>query len=155
MSGDLKFLEPRISIITLLVRDMQRSYHFYADGLGFPTKGKPSDDWIAFKLSGICLSIYPYAKFTDEHLSRRLDADHAMNPKIVPPVGLAYNTREKHQVEEVLRLAEQAGGTIEKQPADTFWGGCSGYFSDPDGHLWEVAWADSWKFNPDGSLILD
>jgi len=54
-----------------------------------------------------------------------------------------------------LKLAEQAGGKIEKQAQDVFWGGYSGYFSDPDNYLWEVAYADSWKFNPDGSLIIE
>ena len=72
----------------------------------------------------------------------------------MPAMGLAYNTREKHQVEEVLELAKNAGGKIEKEPEETFWGGYSGYFSDPDGHLWEVAWAASWEFNPDGNLVL-
>ena len=62
--------------------------------------------------------------------------------------------REGDQVEEVLALAKRCGGTIEKEPEDTFWGGYSGYFADPDGHLWEVAWAESWEFNPDGSLVV-
>lgn len=155
MSRELNFLEPRISIITLLVADMQRAYSFYADGLGFPTSRKADDDWIGFKLEGICFSIYPYSKFADEHLPRRIDADRAFDRKVLPAIGLAYNTREKHEVEQVLRLAEASGGTIEKQPTDTAWGGYSGYFADPDGHLWEVAWAQSWAFHPDGSLVVD
>lgn len=147
-------LEPRISIISLCVRDTQRSYKFYAEGLGFPTKCKPDDAWIGFKLNGLCFCIYPYANLEAEHLKRKVNADKALDPTLMPSVTLAYNTREKHQVEEVLALAERAGGTIEKQPEDTFWGGYSGYFSDPDGHLWEAAWAESWEFNEDGSLVV-
>lgn len=71
----------------------------------------------------------------------------------MPGIGLAYNTREKHE-DETLELARSAGGVIEKAPENMFWGGYGGYFSDPDGHLWEVAWAESWEFNPDGSLVI-
>ena len=147
-------LEPRISIIGLYVEDMRRSYEFYADGLGFPTKHKAEDSWIGFKLNGLCFCIYPYEELKAEKLTRTIDRERALDRTLMPGIGLAYNTREKHQVEEVLELARKAGGTIEKEPEDTFWGGYSGYFADPDGHLWEVAWADSWEFNPDGSLVL-
>lgn len=147
-------LEPRISIIGLYVSDIHRSYKFYAEGLGFPTTRNPDDHWVGFKLNGICFCIYPYENLKAENLAREIDASRALDRRVVPGVGLAYNTREKHQVEEVLALAKRAGGTIEKEPEDTFWGGYSGYFADPDGHLWEVAWAESWKFNQDGSLVL-
>jgi len=147
-------LEARISIITLGVADIHRAYRFYAEGLGFPTQHKPDDGWVGFKLNGICVCIYPYEQLKAENLARAIDAERALDRSIVPGVTLAYNTREKHQVEEVLELAKRAGGTIEKQPEDTFWGGYSGYFSDPDGHLWEVAWADCWKFDENGTLVL-
>lgn len=148
-------IEPRISIVTLLVRDMARSYRFYAQGLGLPTSGTETSRWLGFRLNGLCLALYPYGEVGSEHLPRRLDVESALNPAIVPGIGLAYNTREKNQVDEVLRLAARSGGKIEKLPEDTFWGGYSGYFSDPDGHLWEVAWAESWEFKEDGSLVVD
>lgn len=147
-------LEPRISIIGLYVSDLERSYEFYANGLGFPTNRKPEDTWIGFKLNGICFCIYPYENMEAENLERKIDIKRALERDLMHGIGLAYNTREKHQVAEVLELAKNAGGTIEKEPEDTFWGGYSGYFADPDGHLWEVAWAASWEFNPDGSLVL-
>ena len=84
-----------------------------------------------------------------------------MNPNFhqldirLPSFTLAHNTREKQQVDQISSSAEHAGGKIEKPAADTFWGGYSGYFSDPDGYLWEVAYADFWKFNPDGSLVIE
>lgn len=147
-------LEPRVSIVTLLVEDIRRAHRFYADGLGFPTAAKPEDEWIAFRLSGLCLCLYPYDQMGRENLSRRRDRQTALDRSLLPGITLAYNTRERHQVEQVLEQAERAGGTIEKRPEETFWGGYSGYFADPDGHLWEVAWAASWKFNPDGSLVV-
>jgi len=147
-------LEPRISIIGLHVSDMKRSYRFYAEGLGFPTKNKEDDPWIGLSLNGICVMLYPYSELDKENLPRKLDQSRALNKEYFPGIGLAYNTREKDEVIEVLKLAEQYGGKIEKLPEETFWGGYSGYFSDPDGHLWEVAWAEFWKFNPDGSLVL-
>jgi uncharacterized glyoxalase superfamily protein PhnB len=70
-------------------------------------------------------------------------------------VTLAHNTRSKAEVDTVLELAKKAGGKIEKAAQDVFWGGYSGYFSDPDGHLWEVASAESWEFNEDGSLVIE
>lgn len=147
-------LEPRISIVSLCVADLKRSYEFYAKGLGFPTSRSPDDTWIGFKLNGLCFCIYPYENLKEENLKRDVDSARALDRTLMPSVGLAYNTREKHEVEEVLELVKRAGGTIEKEPVETFWGGYSGYFSDPDGHLWEVAWAESWKFNPDGSLVV-
>lgn len=147
-------LEPRISIVCLHVADIHRSYRFYAEGLGFPTTRRPEQKWIAFKLQGLCFCLYPYDLLADAHLKRRLDAARALDRTIVPAVGFAYNTRHKHEVDEVLELARRAGGTIEKMPEENSWGGYGGWFSDPDGHLWEVAWAADWHFNPDGSLIV-
>ena len=153
---DINKLEPRISIISLFVTDLKRSFKFYAEGLGFPTSRHPDkDNWIGFKLNGICLCLYPYKEMKSEKLDREINTEKAFGNELMPTIGLAYNTREKHEVQEVLDLAEKSGGTIEKAPEETFWGGYSGYFADPDGHLWEVAWAESWKFNPDGSLVID
>ena len=70
-------------------------------------------------------------------------------------VTLAHNTRSKQEVDDVLALAVSAGAKLEKPAQDVFWGGYSGYFSDPDGYLWEVAYADFWQFNQDGSLVIE
>lgn len=73
-------LEPRVSIVTLLVRDLARSHRFDAEGLGFPTTRDPaSEDWIGFRLNGICQCLYPYAKIGAENLERRLDVDRAID----------------------------------------------------------------------------
>jgi len=143
-------MEPRISIITLGVADMARSIRFYRDGLGFSTTAKDDDDWAIFQLTGTRFALYPLDK---------LAADIAPDCKPAPPgfsgVTLAHNTRHKDEVEEVLRLAEAAGGTILKQAQTASWGGHSGYFADPDGYAWEVAWSDGWQFAEDGTLWGD
>lgn len=143
-------MEPRISIITFGVADLERSFRFYKDGLGFPTSGKLDDGIIFFKTGGICFAIYPKDKLVEE-----VDGKFSSERDRFRTFTVAHNTRQKEEVDEVLRLAAQAGGKIEKPAQDAFWGGYSGYFSDPDGYLWEVAYADFWKFNADGSLTLD
>jgi len=143
-------MEPRISIITFGVEDMERSFRFYAEGLGFPPKGTPSDGIVFFKTSGVRFAIYPKEKLAEE-----VEGDFSSESGVFSTFTVAHNTRSKEEVNEVLNLANQAGGRIEKAAQDVFWGGFSGYFSDPDGYLWEVAYADSWTFNDDGSLVLD
>jgi catechol 2,3-dioxygenase-like lactoylglutathione lyase family enzyme len=143
-------MEPRISIITLGVKDILRSYKFYHEGLGFPTTGKPDAEIIFFQTGGTCLALYPIEKLAED-----MAADFYKDTSRFSGITLAHNPRRKEEVDEVLKMAENAGGKIVKDAQDTFWGGYSGYFSDPDGYLWEVAWADFWKFNEDGSLVIE
>lgn len=143
-------MEPRISIITLGVQDMERSYRFYHHGLGFPTTGKPEDGIIFFQTSGTRLALYPY-----EALAEDVAPDYPRERGRFPGITLAHNTRTKDEVDQVLVLAQQAGGKIEKPAQMVFWGGYSGYFSDPDGYLWEVAWAESWHFDEHGGLVIE
>lgn len=142
-------MEPRISIITLGVTDLERSYRFYHEGLGFPTSSKLEDGIIFFQTSGTRLALYPLDKLAED-ISPDLTPD---NPRF-HGITLAHNTHLKEEVDTILELAEKAGGKIVKPAQTVFWGGYSGYFTDPDGYFWEVAWADSWHFNEDGSLIL-
>jgi len=142
-------VEPRISIITLGVSNLEKSYQFYT-ALGFPTSKKPEDGIIFFKTDGVGLALYPLEELAKD-----------ISPELSPcrfgfsGVTLAHNTRSKAEVDTVLELAKKAGGKIEKVAQDVLWGGYSGYFSDPDGHFWEVAYAESWQFNEDGSLVID
>jgi predicted lactoylglutathione lyase len=138
-----------MSIITLGVKDLQKSYRFYHEGLGFPTESKPEDGIIFFQTTGTRLALYPLEKLAED-VSPELSAEKSMFPGIT----LAHNTRHKEEVDIILRLAEDAGGKIVKPAQTVFWGGYSGYFTDPDGYYWEVAWADSWQFNDDGSLVV-
>ena len=98
----------------------------------------------------MCLALYPLYK-----LAEGVSTDLPSKNSSFPGFTLAHNTRTKDEVDEVLRLAQEAGGRIEKPAQDVFWGGYSGYFSDPDGFLWEVAYSDSWEFNDDGSLVVE
>ena len=143
-------MEPRISLITLGVDDLERSYQFYAEGLGFPAHRTEGEDIVFFSTSGTRLALYPREKLAEDVSPRLVGKDRGF-----PGITLAHNTREKSEVDLVLQRAEQAGGEIVKSAREVFWGGYSGYFADPDGYLWEVAWADFWQFNEDGSLIID
>jgi len=141
-------MEPRISLITLGVKDLDVSLRFYKDGLGLPTTRRSSDGIIFFSTSGTSFALYPY-----EDLAKDISADYNVPRSKFSGITLAHNVRTKEEVTHILKLAEAAGARIEKHAQDTEWGGCSGYFSDPDGYLWEVAWG-AFEFNDDGSLII-
>ena len=127
-------MKPKISLITLGVADLEKSLHFYRDGLGFKTHNyTDGDEAIFFKLEGTWLSIFP---------KNKLAADVTVSPDGMGFSGfsLAHNTGSKAKVDEVFNLAVSVGAKPVKKPQDVFWGGYSGYFSDPDGYLWEVAY---------------
>lgn len=139
-------MEPRISLITLGVQDLSRSYRFYKEGLGLPTTRRPEDGIVFFQTSGATLALFPYSEMAE-------DVGPGWNEPRSRFTGitLAHNVREREQVDELLAQAAAAGGGIVKPGGETHWGGYSGYFTDPDGYLWEVAWG-AFEFNDDGSL---
>jgi hypothetical protein len=142
-------MEPRISLITLGVSDLERSLRFYRDGLGLPTTWNVEKGVIFFQTSGTTLALYPYSDLAK-------DAGSAFEniPRTrFSGITLAHNVRQKGQVDEVLQRAETAGATIVKPAQNAFWGGYSGYFSDPDGYLWEVAYG-AFDIRDDGSLVI-
>jgi len=127
-------MKPKISLITLGVADLARSLAFYRDGIGFPTHNyKPGDDVVFFRLEGTWLALYPRDRLAAD---ANLPADGAG----FSGVTLAHNVASKADADAVFALAIAAGARAIKQPQDVFWGGYSGYFADPDSHLWEVAW---------------
>lgn len=125
-------MEPYISMITLGVADLTRSTAFYKQGLGLPAK-EDFDGVTFLNLKGTWLALYPR-----EALAADAQVSAAGNG--FPGFTLAHNVKSKEAVDRVLQQAEAAGATILKPGQDTDWGGYSGYFSDPDGYLWEVAW---------------
>lgn len=137
-------MEQRVSLITLGVSDLARSREFY-ECVGWRRSLKRAEGVVFFQIGGLALALYPR-----EHLAR--DAG------IEPPgpggsaVALAYNTRTRGEVDEVLAEAETAGATIVRRGHDVFWGGYVGYFADPDGFLWEIAWNPSFPMSDDGSI---
>ena len=142
-------MEPRMSIVTLGVKDLESAYRFYHAGLGFPTNSTPKDGIVFFQTAGTRLALYPIEKLAED-ISPKL----SIEKPIFSGITLAHNTRQKHEVDEILSLAKKAGGKIIKPAQTVFWGGYSGYFADLDGYFWEVAWADTWQFNEDGSLVV-
>jgi hypothetical protein len=125
-------VEPRISIITLGVSDLERSVTFYRDGLGLPTD-YTSGNVAFFQTSGTWLGLYPREALAE-------DATVPSEGHGFTGITLAHNVRSRPEVDAALAEAEAAGASIVKPAQDVFWGGYSGYFADPDGILWEVAW---------------
>lgn len=142
-------MESRISIITLGVGDLDRSIRFYRDGLGFETKAKEGDDIAFFGLNGTALALYPLDKLAED-----IGPEIQPQPSGFSGITIAHNVRSKEEVAKVLSLAEKSGGSIVKPAQDVFWGGHSGYFCDPDGHFWEVAWAPDATFDQNGNLEI-
>lgn len=131
-------MDPRISIIILGVDDLDRSRTFYRDGLDLPER-EQEGDVAFFELQGTWLALYPWASLAEDVT---VDPDGSG----FRGVTIAHNATSKEAVDDILAEAEDAGATITKPAQDVFWGGYSGYFSDPDDHLWEVAWNPNWEF---------
>jgi predicted lactoylglutathione lyase len=126
-------MEPRISMITLGVSDLKKSRKFYEKGLGFPVRPESQDDVVFFGLTSTWLGLYPR-----ESLAK--DAEVPAKGSGFRGVTLAHNVRAKKEVDALLAQAKKAGAKIMKPAQEVFWGGYSGYFADPDGFLWEVAY---------------
>ena len=135
-------MRPRISLITLAVDDLERSLAFYRDGLGLATQGIMGTEFeigavVFFELeSGLKLALWP-------RTSLAADAGLPPGPPSPTSFSLAHNVASQSEVDAVMAQAARAGATVVKPAQPAFWGGYAGYFQDPDGHLWEVA------FNPD------
>jgi uncharacterized protein len=132
-------VKPRITLITLGVDDLERSLVFYRDGLGFPTKGIVGTEFehgaVAFfdLQPGLQLAIWPRVDLAH-------DAGLARSPRSATELSLGHIVKSPPEVDAVMDQARLAGAHIVKPAQQTFWGGYAGYFQDPDGHLWEVAW---------------
>lgn len=129
-------MDQRVSIITLGVSDLKKSREFY-DALGWEAASDhDSEEFICYNLHSMAFALYPLDKLAE-------DAKILAPAKgQYSPFSMAYNVRSENEVEAALNEAKKAGATIVKQAEKVFWGGYSGYFADPDGYLWEVA------FNP-------
>ncbi|HEY6369702.1 MAG TPA: VOC family protein [Candidatus Sulfotelmatobacter sp.] len=139
-------MEQRISIITLGVADLNRSQEFY-ERLGWRPSIAKSEGIVFFRGGGMALALYPR-----EELAK--DANLAVDGSGFRAISLAYNARNRAEVDSVLIEAETAGAKIVKPAQEAFWGGYSGYFSDPDGFLWEVAWNPFFLIAEDGSIWI-
>ena len=130
-------MKPRITLVTLGVDDLERALRFYRDGLGWKTEGIVGSEFphgavVFFDLEqGLRLALWPRASLAHDS---GLPISHSSG------FSLAHNVASRREVDEAMTLADKAGGRIVKRAQETFWGGYAGYFQDPDGHLWEVAW---------------
>ena len=136
-------MQPRITVITLGVDDLEKSFRFYRDGLGLPTEGIVGEEFehgaVAFfdLQSGLKLAIWKRKDIAHEAKVPLTESSHT-------EFTLGHNVNSKAEVDNVMEQAKRAGATITDPPHDTFWGGYSGHFQDPDGHLWEVVWNPQW-----------
>jgi catechol 2,3-dioxygenase-like lactoylglutathione lyase family enzyme len=126
-------MDPTITLVTLGCADLDESIRFYRDGLGFPLQDRAPDSDVAFfTLDGTWLSLYPRELLAE-------DATVADDGTGFSGITLAHNVTTSDEVDSVLDEAIDAGGRLVKPAQDAVWGGYSGYFADPDDHLWEVA----------------
>jgi catechol 2,3-dioxygenase-like lactoylglutathione lyase family enzyme len=139
-------MKPRITVLTLGVDNLERSLTFYRDGLGLPTQGIVGSEFehgaVAFfdLQAGVKLAIW-----------NRLDLSHEAKVPLTPPssseMTIGHNVAGKEEVDKIMEQALNAGAIITDPAHDTFWGGYSGHFLDPDGHLWEIVWNPAWEIN--------
>ncbi|HTB22174.1 MAG TPA: VOC family protein [bacterium] len=137
----------RPHIITLGYSDLKRSRHFYEKGMGFKASSASKDGIVFYSTGASVLALYP-------RTSLAKDANVDAKGGGFSGVTLAFNVESKEEVAKILGLAAKAGGSEVKAAQDAFWGGHSGYFADPDGHLWEVAWNPFIAFDENGNLKL-
>jgi uncharacterized protein len=138
-------MEQRLSLITLGVSDLARSRAFY-EALGWKTGAAPADDVVFFQAGGTIVALWDRARLAEDSAVTDSGGWGGVTP--------AYNTRSAEEVDTVIEEARAAGATIGREPAETFWGGYSGVFIDPDGHPWEVAHNPHWTIAEDGSVTL-
>ena len=137
-------MKSRIKVLTLAVRDLERSLAFYHDGMGLPTNGiigqQFEDDAVVFfnMNDDLILALYPATSLAK-------DANITATQARLGTVSMGHIVRSREEADAVMKQAEQAGAMVTDPPHDRFWGGYSGYFHDPDGHLWEIAWNPQWS----------
>jgi catechol 2,3-dioxygenase-like lactoylglutathione lyase family enzyme len=138
-------MKQRVSVVTLGVADLERSRAFY-EGLGWTTGAEPGDDVVFFQAGDMVLALWD---------RRRLAEDSCVEDS--PGWGgvtLALNLGSPAEVDEAIAMARAAGARIGREPGETFWGGYSGVFVDPDGHPWEIAHNPRWQLTAEGGVRL-
>jgi len=139
-------LAPRLSIVTLGVANVQKARAFY-ESLGWQASAMSQEEIVFFQLSGVVLALFQRNALAD-------DANVSPAGDGFRGVTLAHNVESEAEVDAALAHAENCGARIMKPATKVFWGGYSGYFSDPDGHLWEVAYNPFFPFDEAGRLAL-
>ena len=139
-------MQPRLTLVTLGVADLPKARAFY-EAWGWKASSASQPGVVFFQANGLALALFGRADLAeDAHVEDR--------PTGFAAISLAYNARSKVEADEVYALALKAGAKGIKPLQDVFWGGYSGYFADPDGHLWEVAWNPFFPLDERGHLFL-
>ena len=138
-------MDQRLSLITLGVSDLPRARAFY-EGLGWRTNAGPDDDVVFFQANCMVIALWSRESLAEDSA---VDDNGGWGG-----ITLAYNTRSPEEVDTVIEEARAAGGAITREPGETFWGGYSGMFCDPDGHPWEVAHNPRWTIEDDGAVTI-
>lgn len=141
-------MEQRVSLVTLGVADLRRARKFYEQGLGWRASPATGGSIVVYRTGNMLVALFPR-----EELAADAGLDSAGAPGAFGGITLAYNAGSRDLVDMVMTQAETAGATITKPAQEAFWGGYSGAFRDPDGHVWEVAWNPHW-FDGDGNVSL-
>ncbi|MBM6596174.1 VOC family protein [Microvirga pudoricolor] len=139
-------MQPRITLLTLGVADVAKARAFY-EAWGWKASSASQEGVTFFQANGLALALFGRADLA-------ADAGVEDTPTGFSAVSIAYNARSKEEADEVYALAIRAGARAVKPLHDVFWGGYSGYFADPDGHLWEVAWNPSFPLDEQGHMFL-
>jgi predicted lactoylglutathione lyase len=139
-------MDQRVSLVTLGVTDLGRARAFY-EALGWSTGAAAADDVVFFQTGGMVVALWDRARLAQDSCVADGGGWGC--------VTLAHNVRSPAEVDTVIEEARAAGATVGRAGAETFWGGYSGLFVDPDGHPWEVAHNPHWGINPDGSVDLN
>jgi catechol 2,3-dioxygenase-like lactoylglutathione lyase family enzyme len=140
-------MESRISVITLGVKDLPTSVEFYRRVVGWKSRFKMGDPIAFFPLNGVVLSLYPRTALA-------ADAEVTAGGTGFHGLTFSHNVRSQRAVDAAFRTLRQRGAHIVKEPRRADWGGHSGYFADPDGHLWEIAFNPMWKLDRRGAVVL-
>jgi predicted lactoylglutathione lyase len=139
-------MQQRLSVVTLGVSDLANARAFY-EALGWTTRAKPEDDVVFFQAGQMVVALWDRGLLAE-------DSAIEHDPGGWGGVTLAHNVGSPEEVDAVIEQARAAGATIGRPGAETFWGGYSGVFIDPDGHPWEVAHNPHWELGEDGSVKL-
>lgn len=140
-------MQQNISFITLAVNDFEKELHFYRDTLGWKPFTVVDGTIAFFNTGGLVFSICVYKELSE-------DVGSMLTTKPYLGVTLAQNLPSEKAVDEVFDHIRAAGGTITKEPVRASWGGYSGYFTDPEGHLWEVAHNPQFEYDENGIMII-
>lgn len=137
-------MKARIKVITLGVSDLEKALVFYRDGLGLSTQGIIGTEFedgavVFFNMNDdLILALYPRAALAK-------DAGVTVGPTSASELSIGHIVGSRQEVDTIMRQAQSAGAHVTDPARDRFWGGYSGYFQDPDGHLWEIAWNPAWE----------